>query len=181
MVLLRGFSKRPRWPSFSDVFGLDAAAIASYPMYRGVARLLGMRALDTAETVEGEIATLAASFAAHDFFYLHVKGTDSAGEDGDFDRKVAAIETFDALLPRVLDLGPEVVIVTGDHSTPAVLRRHSWHPVPVVLWAKRCRPDAVRSFGETACVAGGLGPTIPATHLMPLAVAHAQRLDKFGA
>jgi 2,3-bisphosphoglycerate-independent phosphoglycerate mutase len=117
----------------------------------------------------------------YDFFFVHVKGTDSAGEDGDFERKVAQIEEVDAFIPQVLDLGPKVVIVTGDHSTPAAMKYHSWHPVPVLLWSRVCRPDNVERFGERACLDGGLGPRIPATELMPLALAHAGRLKKFGA
>lgn len=181
MVLLRGFSKRPDWPSFPHLFGLKAAAIASYPMYRGVAQLVGMEVLETGPTVEDRFDVLRAHWDEYDFFFLHVKRIDSAGEDGDVDRKVALIEQADALLPDLVSLGPDVLIVTGDHSTPTVLRSHSWHPVPVVLWSEYCRPDRVERFGERDCVAGGLGPRIPAVELMPLAVASALRLQKFGA
>jgi 2,3-bisphosphoglycerate-independent phosphoglycerate mutase len=181
MVLLRGFSSRPRWPSFQDVFGLKAAAIASYPMYRGVAQLVGMEALETGPTLRDRFDTLRACWEDYDFFFLHVKHIDSAGEDGDFERKVRLIEEVDGLLPDLLDMRPDVLLVTGDHSTPARLRSHSWHPVPTILWSEHCRPDGVDRFGERACIGGGLGPRIPATELMPLAVANALRLSKFGA
>ncbi|MEZ4617562.1 MAG: 2,3-bisphosphoglycerate-independent phosphoglycerate mutase [Caldilineaceae bacterium] len=181
MVLLRGFAQRPDWPTISDAFGLHAAAIAAYPMYRGVARLLGMEPLRTAEEPAAKIDLLTKRWQDFDFFFVHVKRTDSAGEDGDFDRKVALIEEVDAQIPRLLDLKPDVVLVTGDHSTPAVLQAHSWHPVPVLLWSTHCRPDQVTSFGERPCIHGALGPRFPAAELMPLASANARRLEKFGA
>jgi 2,3-bisphosphoglycerate-independent phosphoglycerate mutase len=181
MVLLRGFSQRPQWPLMQDVFGLRAAAIAGYPMYRGVGRLVGMEALDTGETLSGEIRTLEEHWDDFDFFYLHVKKIDSAGEDGDFDRKVALIEEVDGIVPHLLELAPDVLIVTGDHSTPSTLESHSWHPVPVIFHSRFCRPDPVSRFGESACIGGGLGPRFPAKDLMPLALANAGRLKKFGA
>jgi 2,3-bisphosphoglycerate-independent phosphoglycerate mutase len=181
MVLLRGFSQRPAWPRVERVYGLKAAAIARYPMYRGVARLVGMQTLGPSASVEEEFDVLAQHWDAYDFFFVHIKRIDSAGEDGDLKRKVALIEQADAQLPRILDLGPDVLLVTGDHSTPAKMRSHSWHPVPVMLWSENCRPDGVQTFGERACLRGGLGPRIPAADLMPLALAHAGRLKKFGA
>jgi 2,3-bisphosphoglycerate-independent phosphoglycerate mutase len=181
MVLLRGFSQRPDWPQMQDIFGLRAAAIAAYPMYRGVAKLLGMQTLETGEQLDEQLDVLTRRWNDFDFFYIHYKKPDAAGEDGDFDRKVAAIEDFDRELPRVLELNPDVVIVTGDHSTPALMKYHSWHPVPVVMWSKYCRPDAVARFGERACMAGCLGSQLPAVELMPIALANAQRLKKFGA
>ena len=181
MVLLRGFSQRPDWPQMAEVFGLKAAAIAAYPMYRGVAKLVGMEVLETGEQLDEQIDVLTRRRPDFDFFYVHFKKPDAAGEDGDFERKMAAIEEFDQELPRVLDLNPDVVIVTGDHSTPALMKYHSWHPVPVVMWSKYCRPDSVARFGERACMAGCLGSQLPAVHLMPLALANAQRLKKFGA
>lgn len=181
MVLLRGPDKTPLLPSMAEVYGLKAAAIASYPMYRGVARLVGMDVLETGETVEEEVETLKTHWAEYDFFFLHVKKTDSAGEDGDFARKVSAIEHVDqAVVPAITSLEPDVFIVTGDHSTPALLKSHSWHPVPTLLRSRYCRPDQVRTFGERACMGGGLG-VFPATDLMPLAMANALRLTKFGA
>ena len=181
MILLRGFSQLPVWPKFGEVFGLRAAAIAAYPMYRGVAKLVGMDVLSTRPSVEEEFDTLEAHWADYDYFFLHVKRIDSAGEDGDFARKVRRIQVVDGLLPRLLDLEPDVLLVTGDHSTPSLLRYHSWHPVPVLLWSKHCRADRVDRFGERACMAGGLGSRFPAVDLMPLALANALRLEKFGA
>ena len=180
MVLLRGFSQRPRFPTMSEIYKLSPAAIASYPMYRGIAKLVGMEVLETGATIEAEFMTLKQNYADHDFFFLHVKGTDSAGEDGDFDRKVRIIEQVDNALHSLMSLEPDVIVVTGDHSTPALLRGHSWHPVPIVLYSKWCRPDRVTEFSESACVFGGLG-RFPATQIMPLAMANALKLAKFGA
>ena len=181
MVLLRGFSEKPNWPSFPDVFGLKSAAIAAYPMYRGLARLIGMQLLETGQTVEEEIETLEKNWKDYDYFFLHVKKTDSYGEDGNFDKKVSVIEEVDRLLPRILNLKPDVIIVTGDHSTPALLKSHSWNPVPLLIWSKYCRSDNVEKFGERACITGGLGPRIPAVDIIPIALANAKRLEKFGA
>jgi 2,3-bisphosphoglycerate-independent phosphoglycerate mutase len=181
MILLRGFSKRPDWPSFGEVFDLRAAAIAAYPMYRGVAKLIGMEALETGVDLAEEWGVLEDRWGDYDFFFLHAKPIDSAGEDGDFERKVRLIEEVDASMPRLLSLEPDVVLVTGDHSTPSLLKYHSWHPVPVLLWSKHCRADNTDRFGERACMIGGLGSRIPAKDLMPLALANAMRLRKFGA
>jgi 2,3-bisphosphoglycerate-independent phosphoglycerate mutase len=181
MVLLRGPDKTPQLPSMAEIYGLRAAAIASYPMYRGVAKLVGMDVLETGETVEEQVETLKAHWAGYDFFFFHVKQTDTAGEDGDFARKAAVIEHVDeVVVPAIVSLKPDVFIVTGDHSTPALLRSHSWHPVPTLLHSKYCRPDQVKTFGERACMHGGLG-IFPATDLMPLAMANALRLTKYGA
>jgi len=181
MVLLRGFSEKPNWPTMDKAFDLKSAAIAAYPMYRGLARLLGMDLLETGKTIEDEFTTLEKSLDDFDFFFLHVKGTDSAGEDGDFDRKVNVIEEVDNEISRLTSLNPDVIIVTGDHSTPSLMKFHSWHPVPLLLWSKICRADNVKSFGERACITGGLGPRFPAEDLLPLALANAKRLEKFGA
>ena len=180
MILLRGYARYRRFPSITERFGLNPLAIASYPMYRGIARLLGMTVLTSTNTIEEEIAALKENYGAYDFFFVHIKPTDSRGEDGDFAAKVKVIEQVDALLPQVTGLDPEVLVVTGDHSTPAALASHSWHPVPVILAAKTCRPDRVERFGERDCICGGLG-RMPTVHLMGLALAHAQRLVKFGA
>jgi len=180
-ILLRGVAKKPEWPSFRDVFGLNAAAAAAYPMYRGVARLLGMEVLPQPETFEEEVEQVKEHFSAYDFFFIHFKPSDSRGEDGDFQAKVDAIQKADAIIPALRNLAPDVLIVTGDHSTPALLKSHSWHPVPTVLWSPTCRTDRTESFGERECMSGGLGPRFPATDLMPLALAHAGRLKKFGA
>ena len=181
MVLLRGFSKKQDWPTMEDVFGIKSATIAAYPMYRGLAKLLGMNILDTGTTVKDEFTTLEDNWDDYDFFYLHVKKSDSAGEDGDFDRKVSVIEETDREIPRLLDLNPDVIMVTGDHSTPSLMKAHSWHPVPVLLWSECCRADKVDRFGERACITGGLGTRLPAVDMMPLALANAMRLEKFGA
>jgi 2,3-bisphosphoglycerate-independent phosphoglycerate mutase len=181
MVLLRGFDQRPNWPRFGDTFALRAAAIADYPMYRGVARLVGMDVLQTEAGLDAHVETLKAHWGDFDFFFVHQKQPDSAGEDGDFERRVSLLEEADERLPRILDLEPDVLLVTGDHSTPAVLRQHSWHPVPALLWSKTARPDGTSAFSEAACRGGGLGPRLPATDLMSLALAHAMRLQKFGA
>ena len=180
MVLLRGFSRHPHLPFMSEIYKLTPASIASYPMYRGLAKLVGMEVLETGTTIEDEFATLKQSYANYDFFFLHVKGADSAGEDGDFDRKVRILEQIDSNLPELTSLEPDVIVVTGDHSTPALLRGHSWHPVPVILYSKWCRPDRIREFSETACASGGLG-RFPATQVMLLAMANALKLNKFGA
>lgn len=180
MVMLRGFAKHPNLPQMGEVFKLKPAAIATYPMYRGLAKLVGMQVLTTGSTLEEELDTLRQRYAEHDFFYVHMKKTDTAGEDGDFERKVHAIEEFDAALPKLLELGPEVLIITGDHSTPAILKSHSWHPVPLLFHAKWSRPDKVRQFSEEACAQGGLG-RFPSVAVMPLAMAHALKLVRYGA
>ncbi|MCF7872707.1 MAG: 2,3-bisphosphoglycerate-independent phosphoglycerate mutase [Candidatus Omnitrophica bacterium] len=181
MALLRGFSKHPSWPSMQEAFGLKSAAIAGYPMYKGIAKLLGMDVLKTGETLASEVDSLENNFDNYDFFYFHVKKTDSYGEDGNFKDKVKVIEETDSLIPRILKLNPEVVLVTGDHSTPFSLASHSWHPVPTLLWSKYCRSDRVEKFGERDCLGGALGPRIAAVDLIPLALANALRLEKFGA
>ena len=180
MVLLRGFANYPDFPKMREVFSLKPAAIAAYPMYRGLAKVVGMDVLPTGATIEDEIVTLAEHYQSYDFFFLHVKEADIAGEDGDFARKVSVIEQVDLALPRLIDLDPEVIIVTADHSTPAVLKGHSWHPVPFLLRSKWCRPDGVAEFSERACISGALG-RFPATQVMPLALANALKLKKFGA
>jgi 2,3-bisphosphoglycerate-independent phosphoglycerate mutase len=181
-LTLRGFSTDPRLPTMESVFAVHPACIAVYPMYRGVSQLVGMDVLDVAgEGPEDEFAALQAAWDRFDFFFVHIKKTDSRGEDGDFQAKVEAIEAVDRALPRLLELQPDVLAITGDHSTPARLRSHSWHPVPFLLWAPATiRPDASSTFGESACSAGGLG-TFPAKDILPLLLAHAERLDKFGA
>lgn len=181
MFLLRGFAQLPNWPNFPEALNLKAIAIAMYPMYRGVAKLVGMDSPTAAQSYEEEIDMLEHYWDAYDFFFVHIKKTDSYGEDGNFDGKVHEIEKVDALLPRILALDPSVLIITGDHSTPSLMKQHSWHPVPVLLHSKLCRPDGIASFGERACRSGGLGLRFPAYDLMSLAMAHAGRLEKFGA
>lgn len=181
MLTLRGFASRPTWPTVGEIFGVRTAAVAAYPMYKGVAKLVGMDVLDTGSELEDEFDTLEQRWNDYDFFYFHVKPTDSAGEDGDYDRKVSIIERVDKQIPRLMALNPGGIIVTGDHSTPAALKSHSWHPVPVLVWGKHCRPDSVAEFGENACVSGALGPVIPGSELLTIAMANAGRLEKFGA
>jgi len=180
MILMRGFSKRPHFPAVNEIYQLRPAAIASYPMYRGLARLIGMEILETGESIEDEFKTLEDNYHNYDFFFLHVKGTDAAGEDGDFARKVAVIEQFDGALSGLLNMHPDVIVVTADHSTPAALAAHSWHPVPVLIHSKWCRADSVTKFSESACIQGGLG-RVSATQIMPLAMANALKLNKYGA
>ncbi|MGA1876081.1 MAG: 2,3-bisphosphoglycerate-independent phosphoglycerate mutase [bacterium] len=180
MILLRGFDKYEAIPGYSDRYRLKAAAIATYPMYRGLARLLGMTVLPTGDTIRDEFETLTQFYQQHDFFFLHIKKTDSMGEDGNFEGKVKVIEEADQCFPYLLKLQPDVIAVTGDHSTPSVLKSHSWHPNPVLLYSEFCRPDQVRSFSESACIHGGLG-RFPALHLMPLMMANALKLEKYGA
>jgi 2,3-bisphosphoglycerate-independent phosphoglycerate mutase len=180
MVLLRGFSTKPQIPTMQEIYKLNPLAIAVYPMYRGLARLVGMDVARTGATLEDEFKTLNYNYKKYDFFFLHVKWTDTAGEDGDFARKVKVLEQIDAALPGLTGLEPDVLVVTGDHSTPAVLGGHSWHPVPVLLCSKYCRTDSVKEFSEKAFLAGGLG-RIYATQIMPLVMANALKLTKFGA
>ncbi len=181
MILLRGFDCYPNLPPLPEIFGLRAAAIALHPTYRGIAKLVGMHVLPVqGNTFADEFATLEKNWADYDFFYLHIKDTDLAGEDGDFARKVRIIEQVDALLPRVLALQPDVIIVSGDHSTPAKLKAHSWHPVPTLLYAADARAEGIAEYGERACARGGLG-VLPAKDVMPLALGHAHRLEKFSA
>jgi 2,3-bisphosphoglycerate-independent phosphoglycerate mutase len=180
MVLLRGFDRLPELPRFPAVFGLRAAAIAAYPMYRGLAKLVGMEVLKMGGGFADEIATLREHWDAYDFFFVHYKDTDKAGEDGDFEAKVAALERFDAAVPQIEALGPDVLVVSGDHATPSTLAAHGWQPVPVLVHGRYSGADAVTAFTERACAAGSLG-MIPAHHLMALVMANALRLTKFGA
>ena len=181
MILLRGFARHEQFVSMQDVFGIKCAAVATYPMYKGVAKLVGMDVLDCGPEPEDEVEALRKNFDAYDFFYMHYKKTDSRGEDGDFGAKVKAVEHLDTLIAPIRQLKWDVIAVTGDHSTPAVLKAHSWHPSPLVLWSKNERTDTCERFGETECAAkGGLG-RLPSTALMPIMLANALRLEKFGA
>jgi 2,3-bisphosphoglycerate-independent phosphoglycerate mutase len=180
MVTLRGFARYPKIETMQEVYGLTPVAIAVYPMYKGLARLVGMDVAEAGATLADQMETLRRLWDQYNFFFLHYKYTDSTGEDGNFPAKVAMIEGLDSEIPKVRSLNPDVLIVTGDHSTPSLLRSHSWHPVPTLLWAKTCRPDPVTEFGESYCLRGGLGQ-FQAMYLLPLALAHAQWLGKFGA
>ena len=180
MVTLRGFARYPKIATMQDIYGLRSACIAVYPMYKGLARLVGMDILDAGATLAEQVATLKKAWNDYDFFFLHYKYTDSTGEDGNFAAKVEKIEHLDTEIPRIRALNPDVLLVTGDHSTPSAMKSHSWHPVPTVLWAKTVRPDGVVEFGESFCLRGGLGQ-VEAKYLMSLAMAHAGRLGKYGA
>jgi 2,3-bisphosphoglycerate-independent phosphoglycerate mutase len=181
-LTLRGFSTDPNLPQFEDIYGLHPACVAVYPMYRGVSKLVGMDIRQfKGDRPSDEFAAVKQKWTSYDFFFVHIKKTDSKGEDGDFEGKAAEIEAVDAALPELLALHPDVLAITGDHSTPSTMKVHSWHPVPLLLWApKTVRPDDQKTFGETSCAHGSLG-TFSATAVMPLLMAHAERLDKFGA
>ncbi len=179
-LTMRGIAKMPPIPTFEEAYGTRAAAIAVYPMYRGLARLVSMDVLDAGQTLDDQCNRLEQAWNDYDFFFMHYKYTDSTGEDGNFDAKVQRIEELDAAIPRITGLDPTVLVVTGDHSTPSLLKSHSWHPVPTVISSKTCRTDGVTSFGEKQCISGGLGQ-FEAKYLMPLVLAHAGRLEKFGA
>ncbi len=180
MLLLRGFAKYHPYPSMTERYKLNPIAIASYPMYKGIARLLGMTVLEGLTSIDAEFDAFEKNYNDYDFFFIHVKPTDSSGEDGDFDKKVRIIEEVDSYIPRILEHNPDVLVVTGDHSTPALLKNHSWHPVPVLLRSSCCRKDSVISFSEESCLRGGLCK-METVHLMGLALANAGRLSKFGA
>lgn len=180
-ILLRGFSKSPDIESFEKRWKLKALAIATYPMYRGIAKILGMDVAELdEENIDSQIRALKNNFEKYDFFYFHFKKTDSRGEDGDFEGKVKAIEEFDSIIPEILSLNPEVLAITGDHSSPSALAGHSFHPVPIMIWSKRAFKDGSGRFTERDCRYGSLG-LIYAVHIMPLLLAHAGRLEKFGA
>jgi 2,3-bisphosphoglycerate-independent phosphoglycerate mutase len=179
-ILLRGIAQVPDIPHFEETYGLKSLCIAVYPMYRGLARLIGMDAPALQGDVQDEIDFLKKNYHDYDFFFLHVKKIDSYGEDGNFKGKVSKIEEFDTFLPDILSLNPDVIIITGDHSTPAVLKSHSWHPVPVLLKSPYVLGQTCQMFTERECIKGELG-IFPTIHLMPLALANAGRLKKFGA
>lgn len=182
-VNLRGFASDPALPKFKDIYKLKAACVAVYPMYQGVSRLVGMDVIETDahDTPLDEFNYVAEHWNDYDFFFVHIKYTDSRGEDGNFNAKAEVIEQVDAALPALLDLQPDVLIITGDHSTPAKMKQHSFHPVPTLIWAPRtAMPDRAKLFGERECMVGGLGQ-FPAPDLMSLALGHAERLNRYGA
>lgn len=179
MVLARGYSQVPDWPSMADAYRLSPAAIAAYPMYRGLASVLGMEILSTGETFDDELDTLESAFDRHDFFFIHYKPADAAGEDGDFQAKVLALEELDSRIPRLLALGADALVVAGDHSTPAIAAAHTWHPVPLLVHSVLTAGDGVSEFTERACALGSIG-RVPATGVMMLALANAGKLQRFG-
>lgn len=179
-ILTRGYDEAPHMPSMQEIYKLTPGAIAVYPDYRGIARLIGMDVLETGDSIASEFETISDKFKDFDYFFVHIKKTDSYGEDGNFDAKVHVIEELDAQLPSLMKLNPDVLLVTGDHSTPALLKSHSWHPIPVLLHSNCCRRDAVTKFDEQSCLSGGLG-RICSVSLMPLAMANALKYAKFGA
>ncbi len=179
-LLLRGFAKHRPYKSMMERFKLKSLAIANYPMYRGVAFLLNMDLHPVLPDVKSQFEAVKQTYDSHDFFFVHVKATDARGEDGNFDEKIKVIEEVDSLIPILTELHPDVFVVTADHSTPAVMKSHSWHPVPVLLKSASCRPDTVVHFDEISCIQGGLGRQ-PSMNLMPIILANAQRLMKFGA
>ena len=179
MVLLRGWAQLPQLPPMGDVYRLNPAAIAAYPMYRGLATVASMKIIPTGMTFADEVETLHQNFDAHDFFFIHYKPADAAGEDGDFDAKVKTLEDLDPFIPRISELNPDVFMVAGDHSTPAVMAAHSWHPVPFMLNSRLTKGEGIPEFNERTCAQGSLG-RIPATSIMLLALSHSGKLNKFG-
>ena len=179
-ILLRGFDTHRAIPSMKDLYRLNPLGLASYPAYKGIARLVGMEVHPTCDSYEQQLEALQHWWPEHDYFFFHTKDTDERGEDGDFDAKVAAIENVDDMLPRILDLHPDVLAVTGDHSTPVLLRAHSWHPVPVLLHSPYSRSGTTVQFDENTCAGGALG-RLPAKTLLPQMLAHGLRLKRWGA
>ena len=179
MVLLRGFAQMPNLPPMNDAYQLNTAGIAAYPMYRGLAEVAGMKVIPTGQTFGDEVETLRQNFDSHDFFFIHYKPADAAGEDGDFDAKVKCLEDLDPFIPQIRELNPDVFLVAGDHATPAIMAAHSWHPVPFMLNSKLTRGEGVPRFNERTCAQGSVG-SILATQVMLLAMSHAGKLQKYG-
>ena len=179
MVMLRGFAQLPNLPPIGDVYRLNPAGIAAYPMYRGLATVSGMRVIPTGKTFADEVETLHQNYDDHDFFFIHYKPADAAGEDGDFDAKVKRLEELDPLIPEIRKLNPDVLLVAGDHATPAIMASHSWHPVPFMLHSKLTKGEGIKAFDERSCSQGSVG-SILATQVMLLAMSHAGKLTKFG-
>ena len=179
MLLLRGFAQMPSLPPMGEVYRLDPAAIAAYPMYRGLATVAGMSVIPTGKTFADEVDTLRANWDKHDFFFIHYKPADAAGEDGDFDAKVRCLEELDPFITQILELEPDVLMVAGDHATPAVMAAHSWHPVPFMLHSKLTLGQGIPTFDEKACALGAIG-SVPATSVMVLGLSHAGKMTKFG-
>ena len=178
-ILLRGFSKMPELPSMRSVYNLNPAAIAAYPMYQGLAKLVGMHVIKTGKCFNDQLDSLETHMNKHDFFFLHYKPTDVSGEDGIFSAKVDALEKLDSYIPRLLSMGFETVTIAGDHSTPSIMGKHSWHPVPFLINSKLTVGEGIKAFNEKDCAMGSIGQ-ISATHLMLLALANGDKLTKFG-
>ena len=178
--LLRGISKHPAIPTMQELFRLKPAAIATYPMYRGLARLVGMEILETGKDIASEVATLKQHWQSFDFFYLHIKKTDSFGEDGDLKHKIEVIEEVEHHMPGIIALKPDCLVVAGDHSTPCAMKAHSWHPVPFLLSSPYIRRDPALAFTEFECAKGILG-NFEAVNALPLMLAHTLKLKKYGA
>ena len=179
MLLLRGFAQMPSLPPMGEVYRLDPAAIAAYPMYRGLASVAGMKVIPTGRTFADEVVTLRENWDKHDFFFIHYKPADAAGEDGDFDAKVRCLEELDPFIPAIRELEPDVLMIAGDHATPAIMAAHSWHPVPFLLHSKLTKGQGIPTFDEKACALGAIG-SIPATSVMVLGLSHAGKMTKFG-
>lgn len=179
-VLLRGFAHHPNLTPISELYQIKPAAIATYPMYKGIARLVGMEIIECGETWESEIKIIGKHFNDYNFFYLHFKEVDMKGEDGDFEGKVKLIEKFDSLLPEILKHKFDVIAITSDHSTPAILKSHSWHPNPFLLYSAYVRQDGLNCFNEKSCAQGSLG-LFPQTKVMQLLLAGSLKLKKYGA
>jgi 2,3-bisphosphoglycerate-independent phosphoglycerate mutase len=179
-LLLRGFDTVHELPSMGDRYGVRPATVAIYPMYRGVAQLVGMNVLPKPSDLRGQLAAMRSDWPTYDYWFLHHKKPDTAGHDGDRPAKVAGIEALDEVIPELMDLNPDVLVVTGDHSSPTQLSAHSWHPVPVVMWGPRVGRDDTTSFNEHAALRGALGRR-PTMALMPEMLAAAGRLEKYGA
>jgi len=180
VVLFRGFDTLHELPSMQDRFAVHPATVANYPMYRGVAELVGMEVLPVVKSLAAQVELMSTHWDRYDYLFAHEKGADRAGHDGDRPGKIAAIEAVDEVIPDLVALGPDVLAITGDHSSPTQLHAHSWHPVPTLLWGDRVGRDDVDSFGERACAAGILGQ-LRTQDLMPLMLASAGRLEKYGA
>jgi 2,3-bisphosphoglycerate-independent phosphoglycerate mutase len=179
-LLLRGFAEYPKIPSMQEIFKLNPAAIANYPMYRGLAKLVGMNVLDVGAEIDDEIETLKREWNNYDYFFVHIKKTDSYGEDGNFENKVKIIKKVDEILPEILSLKPDVIAITGDHSTPCKMEGHSWHPNPFMIYSDYIIPDDVEKFTERECAKGILG-TFESVDILPLLLANSFKLKKFGA
>lgn len=180
MVLMRGFAEYKQFPSIEDRYKLKSLALATYPMYRGLASLIGMDVNWDISTKEEQMEELKKQYDNYDFFFIHIKYTDSSGEDGDFQKKVKVIEETDAIIPQILNLKPDVFVITCDHSTPAKMKAHSWHRIPALVYAQNCRPDRLEKFDEAHCLKGGLNG-YESKYLLPVAMAHAMKFNKFGA